>query len=52
MFNKLKPVWLVARRELSDQLRDWRVLAPMLILILCFPVLMNTFAEQTVGFLN
>ncbi len=52
MFSKLKLVWLVAGRELKDQFRDWRVLAPMVILILCFPVLMNEFAKQTVDFLN
>lgn len=52
MFNKLKLVWLVAGRELKDQLRDWRVLLPMLILVFCFPVLMNEFAKQTVDFLN
>ena len=52
MFNKLKLVWLVAGRELKDQFRDWRVLTPMIILILCFPVLMNEFAKQTVDFLN
>ncbi|MBK8618177.1 MAG: stage II sporulation protein M [Anaerolineales bacterium] len=52
MFNKLKLVWLVAGRELKDQFRDWRVLAPMIILTLCFPVLMNEFAKQTVDFLN
>lgn len=52
MFNKLRPVWLVARRELRDQLRDWRVLAPMIILTLAFPFLMNEFAKQTVEFLN
>lgn len=52
MFTKLKPIWLVARRELKDQLRDWRVLLPMLILTLCFPYLMNEFAKQTVDFLN
>lgn len=52
MFTKLKPIWLVARRELKDQLRDWRVLMPMLILTLCFPYLMNEFAKQTVDFLN
>lgn len=52
MFNKLRPVWLVARRELRDQFRDWRVLAPMTILTLCFPFLMNEFAKQTVDFLN
>jgi uncharacterized membrane protein SpoIIM required for sporulation/ABC-type transport system involved in multi-copper enzyme maturation permease subunit len=52
MFNKLRPIWLVAGRELRDQLRDWRVLTPMLILVLCFPFLMNEFAKQTVDFLN
>ena len=52
MFSKLKLVWLVAGRELRDQFRDWRVLAPMLILTLCFPFLMNEFAKQTVDFLN
>jgi uncharacterized membrane protein SpoIIM required for sporulation len=52
MFTKLQPVWIIARRELSDQLRDWRVLAPMAVLVLCFPILMNAFAEQTVDFLN
>ena len=43
MFNKLKLVWLVAGRELKDQFRDWRVLMPMIILVFCFPVLMNEF---------
>ncbi len=52
MFNKLRPVWLVAGRELKDQFRDWRVLTPMAILIFCFPILMNEFAKQTVDFLN
>ena len=52
MFSKLKLVWLVAGRELKDQFRDWRVLAPMIILIVCFPFLMNEFAKQTVDFLN
>ena len=52
MFNKLRPVWLVAQRELRDKFRDWRVLAPMSILTLGFPFLMNEFAKQTVDFLN
>ena len=52
MFSKLKLVWLVSRRELKDQFRDWRVLTPMIILVLCFPILMNEFAKQTVRFLN
>jgi uncharacterized membrane protein SpoIIM required for sporulation/ABC-type transport system involved in multi-copper enzyme maturation permease subunit len=52
MFSKFRLVWLVAGRELKDQFRDWRVLAPMIILVLCFPLLMNEFAKQTVEFLN
>lgn len=52
MFTNLLPVWIVARRELKDQFRDWRVLAPMTILVLCFPLLMNEFAQQTIDFLN
>lgn len=52
MLNKLRPVWLVAGRELRDQVRDWRVLLPMMILTLLFPFLMNEFARETVDFLN
>lgn len=52
MFNKFRPVWLVARRELLDQLRDWRVIIPMSVLMVSFPFLMNEFAKQTVDFLN
>lgn len=52
MFNKLRPVLLVARREMRDQFRDWRVLMPMIILTLAFPFLMNEFAKQAVDFLN
>jgi uncharacterized membrane protein SpoIIM required for sporulation/ABC-type transport system involved in multi-copper enzyme maturation permease subunit len=52
MFNKLQPMWLVSVRELRDQFRDWRVLAPMMVLTLGFPFLMKIFANQTVGFLN
>ncbi|MBL8076681.1 MAG: stage II sporulation protein M [Anaerolineales bacterium] len=52
MFTKLKPVFIIAGRELKDQFRDWRVLAPMAVLVLCFPILMNAFAQQSVDFLN
>jgi uncharacterized membrane protein SpoIIM required for sporulation/ABC-type transport system involved in multi-copper enzyme maturation permease subunit len=52
MFNRMRPVLLVAMREMRDQFRDWRVLAPMVVLTLGFPFLMNLFANQTVEFLN
>jgi uncharacterized membrane protein SpoIIM required for sporulation/ABC-type transport system involved in multi-copper enzyme maturation permease subunit len=52
MLDRFKPVWLVTRRELRDQLRDWRVLMPLAILTVFFPILMNEFAKMTVDFLN
>ncbi|MFZ5880869.1 MAG: stage II sporulation protein M [Chloroflexota bacterium] len=48
----LTPVFIVARRELKDQLRDWRVLFPLLVLTLVFPFLMLMFARGVVDFIN
>jgi uncharacterized membrane protein SpoIIM required for sporulation len=45
-------VWLIARRELRDQFRDWRILLPQIVLILAFPLLMNQVAKQAVSFVN
>jgi len=52
-----EPSWLpgtltVARREIRDQLRDWRILAPIILLTLFFPVLMNFTANQAVQFVE
>ncbi|KAF5417311.1 MAG: hypothetical protein C5S38_01940 [Candidatus Methanophagaceae archaeon] len=44
--------WIVARREIRDQFRDWRVLAPILLLTLFFPILMNFTASQAVDFVG
>lgn len=52
MREKLAPVWLLAQRELQDQFRDWRILFPLLILTFLFPPLMNSFAGETVDFMN
>ncbi|MBT3336718.1 MAG: ABC transporter permease subunit [Anaerolineae bacterium] len=52
MKEKLRPVWLLAQRELHDQFRDWRILFPLIVLTLLFPPLMNSFAGQTVDFMN
>lgn len=43
-------VWLVARRELRDQFRDWRILSPLIILTIAFPLLMNEVAREAVAF--
>ena len=52
MKASLRPVWLLARRELRDQLRDWRILTPLVILTLGFPFLMNAVAHEAVAFAN
>lgn len=53
----IPPLWFsgtltVARREIRDQLRDWRILTPIIILTLFFPVLMNFTAQQAVEFVG
>ena len=42
----------MARRELVDQMRDWRILLPMIILTLLFPYLMNVTAKTAINYLN
>jgi uncharacterized membrane protein SpoIIM required for sporulation len=44
--------WVIARREIRDQLRDWRILTPIIILTLFFPLLMNFTAQQAVDFVG
>ena len=43
---------VVTRREVRDQLRDWRIIAPVLTLTLFFPLLMNFTAGQILGFVG
>ncbi len=50
--HDLSLVWLISRRELRDQLRDWRVLFPLIVLTLVFPFLMNEVARQAVEYAN
>jgi uncharacterized membrane protein SpoIIM required for sporulation len=46
------PVWLVTRRELRDQFRDWRILFPLIVLTFVFPLLMNEVARSAVTFVS
>lgn len=46
------PVWLITKRELRDQLRDWRILFPLIVLTLAFPLLMNEVARSAVEFVS
>ena len=49
---KLSPLFIVTRREIRDQFRDWRIIAPILVLTLFFPGLMNFVARQIVEFVE
>jgi hypothetical protein len=42
----------VAGREIRDQLRDWRILTPIIALTLFFPILMNFTAREAVKFVT
>ena len=48
----IRGAWIVARREIRDQFRDWRILVPILLLTLFFPLLMNFTASQAVDFVG
>ncbi len=46
----LPGAWIIAHREIRDQLRDWRILVPIIALTLFFPGLMNFTARQAMDF--
>jgi uncharacterized membrane protein SpoIIM required for sporulation len=50
--NTLSGAWILARREIRDQFRDWRILTPIILLTLFFPLLMNFTARQAVDFVE
>jgi uncharacterized membrane protein SpoIIM required for sporulation/ABC-type transport system involved in multi-copper enzyme maturation permease subunit len=43
-------VWLIAWRELRDQLRDWRIIFPMVVLTLALPFLADLGALAAINF--
>lgn len=52
MLANLRPALTITRREIRDQFRDWRIIAPILVLTLFFPGLMNFVAEQVIDFMQ
>ncbi len=44
--------WIIARRELRDTIRDWRIVTPIVILTLIFPWLMNWTAQAAIDFVQ
>lgn len=45
-------IWLVAQREFRDQVRDWRIVVPMALLVLVFPFLADDTTQRAVNFMN
>lgn len=52
MSTNLRPVLIVTRREVRDQMRDWRIVLPIVSLTIFFPWLLNFTAQQLTGFLS
>src|SRR5512147_294692 len=52
MRRNLEAIWMVARREFIDQFRDWRIVAPMLLLISAFPFIADDTTRQAISFMN
>lgn len=52
ILRELRPAVIVARREVRDQFRDWRIIFPILGLTMLFPFLMNFTAQQMLGFVE
>ncbi len=48
----LRMALVITRREVRDQLRDWRIIFPIVTLTLVFPYLMNFTARRAVNFVQ
>ncbi|HEX9017882.1 MAG TPA: stage II sporulation protein M [Anaerolineaceae bacterium] len=46
------PAWMIAKREIRDQFRDWRIIFPVVGLTLIFPFIMNWTAQRILDFVN
>lgn len=52
MWDNLQKAFIITRREIRDQFRDWRIIVPIIILTMFFPGLMNFTARQAVEFVE
>lgn len=50
--DSLRPALLITYREVRDQLRDWRIIFPIIALTVIFPFLMNFTAQQALNFVE
>lgn len=52
MRPNLSSILMVARREFTDQFRDWRIVVPMFVLVTLFPFIADDTTRQAVNFMN
>ncbi len=52
MKNEFGPVLIIAKREIKDQFRDWRIVFPIIGLTIFFPFLMNFTANSMLDFVE
>jgi len=45
-------IWVITRREIRDTFRDWRLVVPIVMLTLVFPVIMNFAANFALEFVR
>jgi uncharacterized membrane protein SpoIIM required for sporulation len=52
MWREIQPALAITKREVRDQLRDWRIIFPVLGLTVFFPFLMNFTAKTALDFVS
>ncbi len=52
ILEELRPIGVIVCREIIDTLRDWRIVAPIAVLVLGFPFLANFAASRGIAFVN
>jgi uncharacterized membrane protein SpoIIM required for sporulation/ABC-type transport system involved in multi-copper enzyme maturation permease subunit len=50
MLDNLRPALVITRREARDHFRDWRIIGPVLLLIIILPVFMNYASGRFLDF--
>ncbi|HEX5809393.1 MAG TPA: stage II sporulation protein M [Anaerolineales bacterium] len=52
MRHNASAILMIARREFTDQFRDWRIVVPMFMLVTLFPFIADDTTRQAVNFMN
>lgn len=52
MRHNVSAILMIARREFTDQFRDWRIVVPMFMLVTLFPFIADDTTRQAVNFMN